>query len=60
MRERAGDLLGALPDRGALVRLVRVDVLDQVAVEALAVADGRVEADGILDQLEQVLHPLLG
>ena len=40
--------------------LLRVDVLDQVAVVALAVADRGLEADRVLDQLEQVAHLLLG
>ena len=35
-------------------------VLDHVAVEALAVADGRLEADGILDELQQLLDALGG
>src|SRR5262249_40820434 len=34
-------------------------VLDQVAVETLAVADGRLEADRILHQREELLDPLL-
>ena len=33
-------------------------VLDHVAVEALAVADGRLEADGVLDELEQLADAL--
>ena len=33
-------------------------VLDHVAVEALAVADGRLEADRVLDELEQLLDAL--
>ena len=37
---------------------VGVRVLDQVAVEALAVADGRLEADRILDELEQRAYTL--
>ena len=37
-----------------------MDVLDQVGVHALAVADGRLEADRILDEVEQLLHALLG
>jgi hypothetical protein len=36
-----------------------VHVLDQVGVEALAVADGRLEADRILDEVEQLLDALL-
>src|SRR5256885_66629 len=45
--------------RGHLVRAVRVDVLDQIAVETLAVADGCLEAHRCLDQIERVLHALL-
>ena len=40
------------------VRAVGLRVLDQVAVEALAVADGRLEADRVLDELEQRPHAL--
>ena len=54
MRERVGQLRRPQALSRPLVRRLRVDVLDQVAVEALAVADGRVEADRILDELEQV------
>ena len=35
-------------------------VLDQVAVERLAVADGRLERDRILDEVDQLLDALLG
>src|SRR5206468_4005408 len=35
------------------VRLVGLRVLDQVAVEALAVADRGLEADGILNEIEE-------
>src|SRR5690242_13322368 len=48
-------LLGRL-----VVRRERVDVLDESAVQAFAVADGSVEADRDLDELEQLAHPLLG
>ena len=44
-RERGRELRRAQPLGGLDVGLVRLRVLDQVAVEALAVADGRLEAD---------------
>ena len=40
------------------VGAVGLRVLDQVAVEALAVADRRLEADRVLDELEQRSHAL--
>src|SRR3954468_5481312 len=52
--ERSRHLARAQPLGGRLVRLRRVHVLDQVAVEALAVADRRLEAHRVVDQLEQV------
>ena len=60
LRERSRELLGAEDLRGLLLGLRRVHVLDQVAVEALAVADRNVEADRVVDELEQVLDALLG
>ena len=57
--ERVRELL--LPQLIAvlLVGTVALRVFDQVAVERLAVADGRLEADGILDQVEQLVDALL-
>src|ERR1700688_146377 len=46
-------------DRGALMRLRRGLVLDHVGKETLAVADGRIEADGIVDEAEEVDHLVL-
>ena len=57
-QERLGELGGAKVVGGDGVGPVGVRVLDQVAVEALAVADGSLEADRILDELEQRLHAL--
>ena len=56
--ERAGELLGAqsLGSRG--VWAVGLRVLDQVAVEALAVADRSLEADRVLDEIEELLNTL--
>ena len=54
------ELLLAEVERGLLVRPVALRVLDQVAVERLAVADGRLEADRILDEIEQLLDARLG
>jgi hypothetical protein len=56
------------PKRSARTRCIRghaggrigIFVLDQVGVEALAVADGRLEADGVLDQLQQLVDALDG
>ncbi len=59
LRERRRELACPQPHRGSLVGRRGVDVLDQVAVEALAVADRRLEADRILDELEQVAHAVL-
>ena len=58
--ERVRELLPAEVDRRLLVGAVALRVLDQVAVERLAVADGRLEAHGILDEIEQLLDALLG
>ena len=56
--ERVGELACAQPVGGRRVGPGRVRVLDQVAVQALAVADGRLEADRVLDELEQLAHAL--
>ena len=40
------------------VRLFGVDVFQHVAVDGVAVADGRVEADGVLDEVEQLVDAL--
>ena len=58
--QSARQLLLPQVDRRLLVGTVALRVLDQVAVERLAVADGRLEADGILDEVEQLLDALLG
>ena len=52
--ERVGELGRAEPVGRLGVGPGGLHVLDHVAVEALAVADGRLEADGILDELEQL------
>ena len=52
-QERLGELGGAQVLGRHRVGPVGLRVLDQVAVEALAVADGRLEADRVLDELEQ-------
>src|SRR5581483_936356 len=49
--ERPCELCRAQPLRRRLLGLRDVLVLDQVAVEALAVADGRLERDRVLDEL---------
>src|SRR5207302_10509936 len=59
-RERARELLRPEQVRRLLLGLRRVQVFDQVAVQALAVADRDVEAHGILDELEQIRDALLG
>ena len=56
--ERRRELGRAQPVGGLDVRAGGLRVLDQVAVEALAVADGRLEADGVLHELEQLLDAL--
>ena len=56
--ERGGQLVDAEPSAVSTSVLGGLRVLDQVAVEALAVADGRLEADGVLDELEQLLDAL--
>src|SRR4051794_6033002 len=38
------------------VRLLGVDVLEHVAVDRVAVADRRLEAHGILDEVEELVH----
>src|SRR5204862_6555143 len=43
--ERPGNLPPTCLLGGLLVRSERMDVLDQIAIEALPVADGRLEAD---------------
>src|SRR6185437_16976347 len=48
LRDRLRQLAVTMLDRRALVRLRRGLVLDQVGEEALAVADGRVQADRIV------------
>ena len=58
--ECRGKLGRAEVRRRRLVRLLGVGVLDQVAVEALAVAHRRLERDRILDEVEQLLDALLG
>ncbi len=57
---RLGELARAKLLGGRGIGLVGLRVLDQVAVEALAVAHGRLEADRILDQVEQLADPLDG
>src|SRR5262249_58314640 len=49
---------GAEVVRCGHVRPVELGVLDQVAVETLAVADGRLEADRVFDELEQLRDAL--
>ena len=49
----ASKLLGAERLRDDDVRLLGVLVLDQVAVEAVAARDRSLEADGVLDDLQQ-------
>ncbi len=56
--ERLHDLRLSQPFGRDCFGLIRVRVLDQVAVHGVAVADRRLEADGILDELEQVGHAL--
>src|SRR5437879_2474407 len=51
--QRLRELRAAELVRGRLVRPFRMDVFDQVGVHALAVADRSLEADRILDQVEQ-------
>src|SRR5437867_4076983 len=58
--QRVGELLVAEVERRLLVGTVALRVLDQVAVERFAVADGRLEADRILDEVEQLLDALFG
>src|SRR5215208_1239259 len=53
-------LLAAQLLRRRLVGTLRMDVLDQVGVHALAVADGRLEADRVFNEVEKLLHALLG
>src|SRR5262249_16123589 len=59
MAQRLRELLVTEVDRGALLRPVALRVLDQVAVQRLAVADRGLEADRVLDEVEELLHPLL-
>src|SRR2546423_4678843 len=56
--ERIGELRAAqeLGEHG--VGLLAVHVLDHVAVHRVSVADRRLEADGVLDELEQLLDAL--
>ncbi len=56
--ERAGELLRAQSLGGRRVRTIGLRVLDQVAVEALAVADRSLEADRVLDEVEELLDAL--
>src|SRR5262245_45303666 len=58
--ERTGELGRSHPLRRRLLGLVGLLVLDQVAVHVLAVTDGCLEAQRVLDQLEQLPHPRLG
>ena len=39
---------------------MRARIRDQIRDHAVPVADGRLEADRVLDEVEQVLHPLGG
>src|SRR5215211_5730490 len=55
-----GELAGTEVLRGRAGGRLGVLVLDQVGVEALAVPDGRLEADRILHELEQLVHALDG
>src|SRR5262245_10723526 len=57
--QRLGELLAAQLLRRRLVGTLGVDVLDQVGVHALAVAYRGLEADWILDEVEQLLHTFL-
>ena len=57
--ERRIQLLGAERLRDDDVRLLGVLVLDQVAVEAVAARDRSLEADGVLDDLQQLPDALL-
>src|SRR5262249_32664618 len=57
--QRLGELLAAQLLRRRLIGTLGMDVLDQVGVHALPVPHRRLEADGILDEVEQLLHPLL-
>src|SRR5262249_19468276 len=54
------ELLAPQLDRRRVVGTVRVHVLDQVGVHALAVPDRRLERHGVLDEIEQLLDPLRG
>src|SRR6266511_3081759 len=58
--QRARQFLLTQVDRRLLVGAIALRVLDQVTVERLAVADRRLEADGIFDQIEKLLDSRLG
>src|SRR5581483_1833089 len=58
--ERGGELGRLQALGGRALRLLHALVLDQVGVQAVAVADGRLQADRVLDQLEKLPHALLG
>src|SRR5215207_11180975 len=58
--ESAGELAGPEVLRGRAGGRLGLLVLDQVGVEALAVPDGRLEADRVLYELEQLVHALDG
>src|SRR5579859_1297939 len=57
-RERVDELLRARLVGGQLVRRGSANVLEQVAEQALTVADRSVEADGRLDEREKLAHAL--
>src|SRR5262245_10382693 len=56
--QRSCELAGAEVLRRRARGRLGVLVLDQVGVEALAVADGRLEADRVLDQLQELVDAL--
>ena len=57
LRQRPCELGRAEPQRRLGFGPGRVDVLDQVAHHALAVADGRLEAHVVLDEVEELGDP---
>src|SRR5688500_13918436 len=56
--QRVRELLGTQAVGSLHVGLDRLRVFDHVAVQALAVADRRLQAHGVLDELEQLADPL--
>ena len=57
LRQRPRELRRPKPQVGLGFRAGRVDVLDQVAHHALAVADGCLEAHVVLDEVEELGDP---